>query len=69
MFKCLVIACLISNPNMCQILENTEYPVVFKSYDTCKDRALEIASQVPIFLKGFRATKWKCSRVAEGRFL
>tara|TARA_R100001460_G_scaffold25883_1_gene52149 strand:+ start:2815 stop:3024 length:210 start_codon:yes stop_codon:yes gene_type:complete len=69
MFKCLVIACLISNPSYCQVLENTEYPVVYKTYDECKVRAMEIASQIPIFLRGYRATKWKCKEVQEGKFL
>ena len=69
MFKCLVIACLIGNPNNCQILENTEYPVVYETFDSCKYRALEIASQVPLYLKGYRAVRWKCTQVAEGKLI
>ena len=69
MYKCLVIACLISNPSYCQVLENTEYPVVYETFNACKARALEIASQVPIYFKNYRATKWKCSRVTEGKLL
>ncbi len=68
MFKCLVIACLIANPNNCQILENTEYPVVYETFEACKSRALEIASEVPLYLKGYRPVQWKCSKVPEGKF-
>ena len=69
MFKCIVVACLISQPNYCQVLENTEYPVVYKTYEACKNRALEIASQIPIYLQGYKATKWKCTEVQEGKLL
>lgn len=67
MFKCLVIACLIGNPNNCQMLENIQYPVVYQTLEACKNRALEIASEVPIYLRGYRAVKWKCTRIAEGK--
>jgi hypothetical protein len=51
------------------VLENTQYPVVYETYDACKARALEIGSEVPTYLNGYRAVKWKCSEVKEGRFL
>ncbi len=69
MFKVAVIVCMITNPNQCMVLENTQYPVVYETYNACKARALEIGSEVPTYLNGYRATRWKCSEVKEGRFL
>jgi hypothetical protein len=69
MFKLLVYACMIINPKQCLILENTEYPVIYETFEQCKERALVIGSEIPKYIKGYRAVKWKCSEVKEGRFI
>ena len=48
--------------------ENTQFPVVFETMETCKARALEIGCQVPEYMTGYRAITWKCKQVREGRF-
>jgi hypothetical protein len=68
MFKVLVVICMVAYPKQCMVLENTQFPVVFETFETCKARALEIGSQVPEYMTGYRAMTWKCSQVREGRF-
>ena len=68
MFKVLVVACMVTNPQQCLFIENTQYPVVFETFEACKERALVIGSEVPEYLTGYRAIRWKCSQVREGRF-
>jgi len=60
---------MVMNPKQCVILENIEHPVVYETFEQCKQRALVIGSEVPKYLKGYRAVKWKCSEVEEGRFI
>lgn len=60
---------MIMNPKQCVILENTEYPVVYETFEQCKERALVIGSEIPKYIEGYRAVKWKCSEVKEGRFI
>jgi len=68
MFKVLVVACMVANPQQCMFIENTQYPVVYETFEACKARALEIGSEVPQYITGYRAMTWKCSQVREGRF-
>lgn len=68
-YKLLVIACLIGNPKHCMVIENTEYPVVYETYEACKQRALVIGSEVNKYMPSYRAVKWRCAEVQEGRFL
>lgn len=68
MFKVLVVICMVAYPKQCMVLENTQFPVVFETMETCKARALEIGSQVPQYMTGYRAIRWKCKQVREGRF-
>ena len=49
-------------------LENTQYPVVYETFEQCKARALEIGSEVPKYMRGWRAVRWKCQKVKEGKF-
>jgi len=69
MFKAVVIACSMIIPNYCITLENVQYPVIFNSYDECKVRALEMASDVGKYMKSFKPTRWRCQEVKEGRLL
>tara|TARA_R110000868_G_C10436491_1_gene724926 strand:- start:105 stop:314 length:210 start_codon:yes stop_codon:yes gene_type:complete len=69
MFKVLVTVCMINSPAQCAIIENTEYPVVYETFESCKERALKIGSDVPIYLKGWRAIRWQCKKVNEGKFV
>tara|TARA_A200000159_G_C7018995_1_gene213103 strand:+ start:347 stop:505 length:159 start_codon:yes stop_codon:yes gene_type:complete len=49
-------------------IENTEYPVIYETYDACKARALEIGSEVSIYIPQWRAMRWKCIKIKEGKF-
>lgn len=51
------------------VIENTEYPVVYETYEACKQRALVIGSEVNKYMPSYRAVKWRCAEVQEGRFL
>jgi hypothetical protein len=49
-------------------IENTQYPVVYETFESCKARALEIGSEVPKYLPKWKAMRWKCTKIREGRF-
>ena len=49
-------------------IENTQYPVVYETFDQCKARALEIGSDVPNYIPQWRAIRWKCLKIREGKF-
>ena len=68
MFKVLVTVCRIADPTKCMFIENTQYPVVYDTFESCKARALEIGSEVPMYLPKYRAIRWKCSKIKEGKF-
>ena len=68
MFKVIVTVCLIIDPTKCMFIENTEYPVVYETFDQCKARALEIGSDVPNYIPQWRAVRWKCLKIREGKF-
>ena len=59
MFKVLVVACMVTNPTQCMFIENTQYPVVYETFEACKARALEIGSEVPEYMHGYRAITWR----------
>jgi hypothetical protein len=68
MFKAVVTICLINSATVCMILENFQYPVVYETYEQCKERALEMGSQVPEYMPKWKAIRWKCIKIKEGRF-
>tara|TARA_R110000796_G_scaffold113464_1_gene225201 strand:+ start:31 stop:234 length:204 start_codon:yes stop_codon:yes gene_type:complete len=67
MFKCFVVVCGIINANNCFQLEDTQD--IYKTEEQCIERAIEIARQVPYYYKDFRATKYKCKKLAKGRLI
>lgn len=69
MFKAIVVACSIINPNYCVVLQNAQYPVIYETYEECKVRALKMAGDVHIYMKKFKPTRWKCEKIQEGRLL
>ena len=68
MFKVLITVCMINNPAQCMFIENTKYPVVYETFESCKARALEIGSEVPNYLPNWKAIRWKCQKIKEGKF-
>jgi len=68
MYKVLITVCLLADPTKCMFIENTEYPVVYETYDACKARALEIGSEVSIYIPQWKAMRWKCIKIKEGKF-
>ena len=68
MYKVLVTVCMMQIPQNCMTLENHEYPEIYETYDQCKERALEIGSQVPVYMPKWKAIRWRCIKVKEGRF-
>ena len=68
MFKVLVTICLIADPTKCIFVENVQYPVVYETFEECKARALEIGSDVPNYIPQWRAIRWKCLKIREGKF-
>lgn len=68
MFKVIVTVCLIIDPSKCMFIENIQYPVVYETFDQCKARALEIGSDVPNYIPQWRAIRWKCLKIREGKF-
>ena len=68
MFKVIVTVCLIIDPSKCMFIENIQYPVVYETFEQCKARALEIGSDVPNYIPQWRAIRWKCLKIREGRF-
>jgi hypothetical protein len=68
MFKVIVTVCLIIDPSKCMFIENIQYPVVYETFEQCKARALEIGSDVPNYIPQWRAIRWKCLKIREGKF-
>lgn len=68
MFKVIVTVCLIIDPTKCMFIENIQYPVVYETFEQCKARALEIGSDVPNYIPQWRAIRWKCLKIREGKF-
>ena len=65
MFQALVLACLATNPNICQTLEDLYGP--YETKKECTTRAYEIAVELPEYLPNFVAMKYKCVDVADKR--
>mgnify|MGYP003119562211 FL=1 len=67
MFKCFVIICSIINPNDCLRLE--DITDIHKTEQSCIERAIEISKQVPYYYPNYRATKYRCKKLAKGQLI
>ena len=65
MFQALVLACLATNPNICQTLEDLYGP--YETKKECTTRAYEIAVELPEYLPNYVAMKYKCVDVSDKR--
>ena len=65
MFKCFVIICSLIDPNNCLQLE--DITDIHKTEESCIERAIEISTQVPYYYPNYRATKYRCKKLAKGR--
>jgi len=65
MYMALVLACLISDPNQCLVLEDQRGP--YKTYERCEARALEMSQAIHISMSGFKPRQWKCKSVVKGQ--
>jgi hypothetical protein len=65
MYMALVLACLISDPNQCLVLEDQRGP--YKTYERCEARALEMSQAIHLTMSGFKPYQWKCKPVAKGQ--
>jgi len=64
MYKVLVLACLITDPQRCLELENTRHPIT--TYNQCQNRAMEMATAVHEYMNGWKAISWKCEPLKQG---
>jgi len=64
MFKALVLACLIGNPDYCIEFENARHPL--STIEACKERTIEMANDINE-LTPYRAVSWKCLPIKQGR--
>ena len=65
MYIALVMACLISDPSHCQILEDQRGP--YETYELCQARALEMSRDVNKHMPYFKPVRWKCRGVGKGQ--
>ena len=59
MFETMVLICLLTNPQTCQTLLDTEGP--YKTERECEIRAYEIAMELPEYMPNYIATKYICN--------
>ena len=57
MYQAIVIACMVSNPQICVTFEGQQW---FDIERECKVRALEMASDVHNYDKGDKAIRYHC---------
>jgi len=65
MYMALVLACLISDPNQCVVLEDQRGP--YQTYERCKSRAFEMSQAIHINMSGFKPYQWKCKPISNGQ--
>jgi hypothetical protein len=58
MFEAFVLVCMLSDPTICQTLQDTQGP--YKTEKQCEVRAYEIAMELPEYMPEYIATKYKC---------
>ena len=64
MIQAIVYACLMSNPTYCIMLEDQRGP--YESERVCKSRALQMAEDVHIHMKGYKPRSWECRTLPAG---
>jgi hypothetical protein len=57
--------CAIISPNKCFQIEDIQD--IYKTEEKCIERAIEIGLQVPYYYPDYRATKFRCKKLAKGR--
>jgi len=65
MFETMVLVCLATNPNFCQQFQDLNGP--YQEKTQCIKRAYEIARELPEYMPGYVAMKYKCMDVADKR--
>ena len=65
MYIALVMACLVSDPSYCKVLEDQWGP--YKSYEACEERALAMGRLVSRHMPGYKAVRWKCNPAGKGQ--
>lgn len=64
MFKAIVLACAIANPELCIEFHDTRGP--YETREECKARAMEMSRDVGDDLPYLMPTKWRCQALKEG---
>jgi hypothetical protein len=68
MFKAIVLACLIADPSQCIEFHDHKGPV-WETKEQCRERALDIARQIPDVYPDLIATQWRCAPLPKGRLI
>tara|TARA_B100000029_G_scaffold88489_1_gene78340 strand:- start:1223 stop:1429 length:207 start_codon:yes stop_codon:yes gene_type:complete len=65
-FKALIFVCHIANPTQCFYLEDVREKLTSKRQ--CIDRVFEMRTDLIDFMPHYKAIKWKCIELREGKF-
>ena len=65
MFVALVMACLVSDPDYCKILEDQQGP--YETRKECEMRALEISRDIHRYWPLYKPVQFKCKSIPNGR--
>ena len=57
--------CSLVNANNCIQLEDIQD--IYKTEEQCAERAINISRQVPYYYPQYRATKYRCKKLAKGQ--
>jgi hypothetical protein len=60
MFKAIVLACQIANPEICTEISDETFR--YKTFGECALRAEAIKNAIPSALTGFKAVAWRCDK-------
>jgi len=63
MYQAIVIACMVTTPQVCVTFEGQQW---FNTEALCKNRALRMAEDVHIYYKGYKPTSYKCRFLPNG---
>lgn len=66
MFKAVVLACSISNPNICIEFEDTIKQLITK--EQCVHRTFEMRKDISEMLTDLKAVAYRCTQLKEGKF-
>lgn len=64
MFKAIVLACQIANPDSCIEFHDVRGP--YETLEQCKTRALEISKDIGTDLPFLMPKAWRCPKLKEG---